>query len=276
MHRTSTATGAPRSTPSATSRAPRRDQVAQGHAGGPAQLQRLQARVGRRRPRRRASSPAPAARARSARNAWSTCDRPECRSRCPAASLDSLAKPPADRQARHRVTPQVLQHRAREVPHVQQRVLGQAVARRTRPAPRSTRCSPATWVRPAARGDVHAPADAVDPRRARVRHDDAGRAEDRQAAEDAEPRVPGVPGDLLAVVHRDLTSTSPAPPCPARRPRATCSRIICARHRVDRRLADLQRQPGQGDRADAGPGTEDHPGARGRRAAPSTGPARRG
>ena len=54
------------------------------------------------------------------------------------------------------------------------------------------------------RGDVDPPADAVDPRRARVGDDDPGRAEDRQAAEDAEPGVPGGAGDLLTVVHRDL------------------------------------------------------------------------
>ena len=51
-----------------------------------------------------------------------------CRSRWPAASLLSLPKPP-HRQPRDRRAPQVLEHRAREIAHLDQRHVGQLIVR---------------------------------------------------------------------------------------------------------------------------------------------------
>ena len=51
---------------------------------------------------------------------------------------------------------------------------------------------------------VDAAVDRGDPGRAGKGHDDAGRAEDRQAAHDAEPRVPGLVGQRLAAGNGDL------------------------------------------------------------------------
>ena len=227
MTTTSTSTGAPRSTPAAVRAGAGRDEVAQRQPGGLALAAARPARCsppGRRadqlRVRRRRRRPARPARPRSPASA------PECRSRWPVGELGQLADAAGDGQPRHRVAAQVLQHRAGEVAHVQQRVLGQAVERLRRSARDVQPVQPATWVCPAARATSM-------PRRIesiQAEHEygttTPGRAEDRQPAEDAQPRVPGAAG--------------PAPrrarPRPRRRRRrcrraaaataATCSRMI--------------------------------------------------
>ncbi len=90
--------------------------------------------------------------------------------------------------------------------------------------------------------------------------DDAGGAEDRQAALDAEPRVPGLVGQRLAAGNGDLDLDIARGVMRAGEVFHHRSHHL-PRHRVDRRLARLHRQPRPGDRAhplarletDAGP-----------------------
>ena len=81
------------------------------------------------------------------------------------------------------------------------------------PAGRSSARIAASEVSPVARADVvastgardiDAAVDRVDPGRARIGDDDSGRAEDRQAAEDAKPSVGGALGDLLTAGNGDF------------------------------------------------------------------------
>ena len=53
-------------------------------------------------------------------------------------------------------------------------------------------------------GDIDAAMDRMDPGRAGIGHDDAGGAEDRQSADDAEPPVEGLGGQRLAAGNGDL------------------------------------------------------------------------
>src|SRR5205085_2853342 len=100
-------------------------------------------------------------------------------------------------------------------------------------------------------GDVDAAPDAVDPGRTGVGHHDAGGSEDRDAAQDAQPGIPGVLGDLLAAGDRDLDDQVGD---------GAAGELGDGRghqlpgHRVDGGLADGQRQAGLGDRPDAGSG----------------------
>ena len=108
-------------------------------------------------------------------------------------------------------------------------------------------------------GDVDAAPDAVDPGGAGVRHHDAGGAQDGQPAEDAEPRVPGALRDLLAVVDRDLDRDVTGAVVRRRDSRDVLADHL-PRYRVDRGLADLERQAGLGHRAHARAGAERDPG----------------
>ena len=97
--------------------------------------------------------------------------------------------------------------------------------------------------------------DRVDPGRAGIGNDDAGGAEDRQPADDAEPRIHGALGERLAAGDRDLDlDVAPAPG--SRRDLGEIGADHRARHRVDRRLAGRQRQARAGHRADALAGAE--------------------
>ena len=108
--------------------------------------------------------------------------------------------------------------------------------------------------------DVDAAVDRMDPGRAGIGDHDPGGAEDREAADDAEPAVGGAPRQALAAGIAIVTSRSPASPW---------SRAIvgdqladqAARRRVDRRLADRDREPRPGHHADPLAGDEHHPGA---------------
>ena len=103
--------------------------------------------------------------------------------------------------------------------------------------------------------------DRINPRRAGIGRDDAGRAEDRQAAENAEPSVQRALGDFFAARHGDLDL------------RVGADRIVrgdfayfgadhLARRGSDRRLARRQRQARQRHRSDARAGAKTHAGAR--------------
>ena len=86
-------------------------------------------------------------------------------------------------------------------------------------------------------------------------HDPRG-AEDRDAADDAEPRVPGVLRHLLAAGDGDGDRRHRRP---RHAPRAISSHGLGhhpPRHRIDRRLADRDRQARLGHRADAAAGAE--------------------
>ena len=239
------------STPSAVSRAPAATRSPSGTPGGLALLQRVERGVGAAHPRDQLGRAAGVADQARPATPVDTCERPECRSRWPSASLDSLPMPPAIGQPRDRVAAQVLEHRAGEVAHVEQRVLGQPVAAR-RPPAREVRAGAAGDVLVTGRaGDVDAAADRVDPRRARVRDDDAGRARGStarrgcRAAGSRSCRASSSPCSTEI-----STTTSPVPPCRAATA-ATCSRIICRGIGLIAGSPTASGRPGLGDRADA-------------------------
>ena len=242
----------------------------------------------RRRPRRRASTPAAAAWAKASAAVLAAAirvgerrrrrpprralgqrsrDRPRPAASAgragPGASLVILATPPAtvtrgDRMARADIS---------------------ACRRRNRPCrsapPRGSPCSACTAasdVAPVAPGDVveahgarhvDAAMDGVDPGRAGIGHDDAGRAEDRQPADDARAgRSACCCGERLAAGNRRSRPRRRRRAPSGARTSAIAARIICARHRVDRRLAGRDRQAGPGHGADAWTGAEGDAGAR--------------
>ncbi len=124
--------------------------------------------------------------------------------------LGHLAEAAGDGDARHRMAAQIFQHAADEIAHVDQRDLGQAVQllhrRFGRRAGRAGDMGEAGGAR-----HVDAAMDRVDPGRAGIGHDDAGGAEDRQAADDAEPRRSSVLAASASPPGMEIsTSTSPA------------------------------------------------------------------
>ena len=112
--------------------------------------------------------------------------------------LGHLGDAAGDGEARHRVAAQIFEHAPDEVAHVDQCHVGQIIER----------AHGGVGVGAGGGGDVrksggarHVDAlmDRGDPGRARIRHHDAGGAEDRQAADDAEPRVERLRRKPLAV-----------------------------------------------------------------------------
>ena len=92
-----------------------------------------------------------------------------------------------DGDARDGMGAQVFQQAADEIAHVDQRMIGQAMKRADGGLGRFPGRSADVGAFARAR-DVHAAHDRVNPGRARIGHDDAGRAQDRQAAD--QPRRP--------------------------------------------------------------------------------------
>ena len=116
--------------------------------------------------------------------------------------LGELGEAAGQRDPRDRVAAQIFERAADEIAHVDQRELGQTIER----------LDGALRGRAGGRGDmgqarrarhVDAAVDRMDPRRAGIGDDDAGRAEDREAADDAEPAVGGPPRQDLAARDRD-------------------------------------------------------------------------
>ena len=109
-------------------------------------------------------------------------------------------------------------------------------------------------------GDFDAAVDRMDPRRARIRHDDAGGAEDRQAADDAEAAVEGFRRQRLAAGDRDFDLG-------IGRARHSLSHFDdgvadhAARHRIDGGLTGRHRKAGPGHSANALAGAKAHAGA---------------
>src|SRR5699024_7239491 len=169
-----------------------------------------------------------------------------------------LANPTTDGQLWDRVAPQILEHRAGEVPHVQQRVFGQPVQL----GDHAFRCAaraPGNVLPSGGAGNVNATADARDPCRARVRHDNPCSAQYGQTTKDTQTRVPCLASDLRSVRngHIEYDSTSRVM---RRGDLAHDAAHQLPRNGVDRRFTHVQRQPGFSDRADAGSSAKGHSG----------------
>jgi hypothetical protein len=145
----------------------------------------------------------PAASASAASAARSTVPRFECRSSMPCASFVILATPPA-------MTAPARQDggvRYLSMPPTKSPISISAVSGRA-----WSFCTAASELAPVepAMGEAGGAGDTMprwiewDPGRAGIRHDDAGGAEDRQAADDAEPAVERLGGERCAAGDRDL------------------------------------------------------------------------
>ena len=117
--------------------------------------------------------------------------------------LGHLADAAGDGDALHGMGAQIFEHAADEIAHVDQRDLGQVV--QFLDGRFGRRAGRAGDLREARRaGDIDAAINRMDPGRAGIGHDDAGGAEDRQSADDAEPPVEGLGGQRLAAGNGDL------------------------------------------------------------------------
>ncbi len=107
---------------------------------------------------------------------------------------------------------------------------------------------------------IDAAMDRMDPGRARIRHDDPGGAEDRQAADNAEPSVERLGRERLAAGNGDLDL---GVPCSAGRAGDFGDGIAhhLPRHRIDGGFAGRNGKARPGDRADALAGAKRHAGA---------------
>src|SRR4051812_36214688 len=104
--------------------------------------------------------------------------------------LRQLAEATGDGELRQRVVAEVFQQTAGKVAHVEQRAVGEAVA----PADgllRYVAGRAGDMLEAGGARHVDAAVNGVDPGGAGIGNDDSRRAEDRQPADDAEPRVPG-------------------------------------------------------------------------------------
>ena len=163
---------------------------------------------------------------------------------------------------RDRAAPQIFERAADKIAHVDQRVLGQIVKK----LHRALRCRAGRRgdvALPGGAGDIDAAVDRMDPRGAGIGHDDPGGAEYRQPADNAEPRVHRPQGEAFAAGDRDRHGDIGSHP--SRKHRAIRLGNVGERapdhrprRRVDRRLADAERQAGPGHRADPRAGAKPH------------------
>ena len=177
--------------------------------------------------------------------------------------LRHLGDAARDGDARYGVAPEVFQHAADEVAHVDQRRIAEAVERLDRGlGGRSRRAGHV--IEPERPGDIDAAMDRVDPGRAGIGYDDAGRPENRETADDPEAPVerpfreflPTRDGDLDLGVGRDTER---------RRRLADGGPDHGAGDRVDGRLAGRDREARPRHSADAFARAEQHSHAGGRR-----------
>src|SRR5262245_44324818 len=173
--------------------------------------------------------------------------------------LGDLGEAAGDGQARQGMPAQIFEHPAREVAHIDDGDVRQLIE------PADTRLRGRAgagrhMLEPVGAGNVDAPMDRGDPGRAGVGMHDAGRAEDRQPADDAEPSIPGLLRHLDPARHGDGDLHIGRPPM---RPRQLFDHRAHhpPRHRIDGGLADGQGQSRLGDRADALTGPEPDPAA---------------
>ena len=167
----------------------------------------------------------------------------------PLREFGEFAEAAADCEFREGMFPEVLEQAADEIAHVEHRSIRESVAGLYGFFTGGTGAS--GHMREArGAGDVDAALDRVNPRRAGVRDDDSGGAEDGESAHDAEARVPGVLCQFLAVGdgQRDDDISRAAVGCGD-----LADDLVhqTSRHRVDRRFSGRNRQSGLGDGADA-------------------------
>ncbi len=179
--------------------------------------------------------------------------------------LGHLRHAAGDGHACNRMRAQVFQHAADEIAHLDQGGFLQPVQllhRQFGVAPGGA----GDVVQADGAGDVYAAMDAVDPGGAGKRNDDAGGAEDRQAADDAEARVQRALRQGLAIGDGDFHDQVGIV-VPGRLGQGGADHL--AWDGVDGGFARRDRQAGPCDRADAGTGAEQDAGAG--RAAPEGG-----
>ena len=165
-----------------------------------------------------------------------------------------FAEAAADCEFREGMLAEVLEQAADEIAHVEHRFVRESVASLYGFFAGGTGAS--GHMREArGTGDVNAALDRVNPRRAGVRDDDSGRAEDGESAHDAETRIPGVLRQFLAVGDGQRDDDIPGA---AVRCGDLADDLVhqTSRHRVDRRFSGGDRQSGLGDLAHAGTGLE--------------------
>ncbi len=163
--------------------------------------------------------------------------------------------PPATVTRANRVAAQIFQHPADEIAHVDQRRLGQVVQAGDRRL-RGRAGGAGDVVQADGAGDVDAAMDRIDPGGAGIGDDDAGGAQDRQTADDAEATVQRPLRELRAAGYRQLDNSV----------RGAAEQVgdlgkrradHGARDGVDRRLPRRHRQAGARYRADASACPED-------------------
>ena len=156
----------------------------------------------------------------------------------------------------HRMAAQIFEHAADEVTHIDQRDLRQAVE--FLHAGFGARAGGAGDVsETGGAGDFDAGMDRMNPRRARIGHDDAGGAEDRQAADDAETAVERFGRQRFAAGNRNLDiGVGGAAGCDGDFGDGVSD--DAARHRIDGGLAGRHWQAGARDGADAFAGAKCH------------------
>ena len=121
----------------------------------------------------------------------------------PLRQLGHLGDAAGDRDARHGMVADVFQHAADEIAHVDQLHLVQAV-QLLHGQLGSVAGGAGDMGEAHGAGDVDAAMDGVNPGRAGIGDDDAGRAEDRDAADDAEARVERALGHPVAAGNGNL------------------------------------------------------------------------
>ena len=170
--------------------------------------------------------------------------------------LGHLAEAAGDGHPRHRMITQIFQHAADEIAHVDQRNVRQAVKLLHRSFGIGASAAGNVGKTGGAR-DIDTAMDRVNPRRAGIRHDDPGRAEDRQAADNAEAPVERFRRQFHAAGNGDLDL---GVGCASGRGCNFGDGVVdhAARHRVDGRLARRKRKARPRHRADALTGSEGH------------------
>ncbi len=195
-----------------------------------------------------ASEP-PALSASSARTARSTEPAPRVEIEQALRELGHLADAAGNGDARDGMAPHIFEHAADEVAHVDQRGLGQAVQLLHRRFGGGARRA-GDMGEASGAGDIDAAMDRVDPGRAGIGHDDSRRAEDREAADNAEASVERLGGKRLSTRNGDL-DLDIAVVAMRRSDFGDRRAHHLPRHGIDGGLARRKRKAGPRNRADA-------------------------
>ena len=119
------------------------------------------------------------------------------------AELGHFGKASGDRHFGDLVRAQIFQHAAYKIAHLDQRDVRQSVQRLDRRF-RSRAGRAGDMGKPGGAGDIDPAMNRVDPCGAGIRHDNPRRAQNREAADDAEPPVERSLGDFFAAWNRDF------------------------------------------------------------------------